>query len=511
MKLPPRWQNPGIALGLFLLGIVTRVPFRSRMLYHWDSVNFALGLEHYDVYLHQPHPPGYFLYVMVGRLFSFLAGDANAGLVWLSIIATGLAAAAIFGVGQALWDRQTGILASLLLLTSPLFWFHGEVALSYTVEAVFVLTVALLCYRHLTGADDRLWLSAIVLGIAGGFRQNTMLFLLPLWAAAAWRFRWRRLVGATAALALTCLAWVLPMLALSGGPTRYLDALGAASQGVAAESSLADVRQMAVNGFRLTMFTAYALGIGLIFLLLGIGYGLWRYRRTARARIRLPQIHLFFWWLAPSLLFYTFMHIRQPGHTFTFMPALLLILSFILTRGLPATLRRISRQGVWVSAGLILLANITFFLTAPPYLFGARRIVFTSPSWPTIRQRDTSLETRIAYIRANLPPDQTAILSSGLDFRHPDFYLREYPIFRYATLPLTASVPLSPSIRTLVLFGEGLQGENCQTVALGSVERLCRIPRAPDQDVVIEGTTVHLRPSAAGQTLHFACSPGRRE
>src|SRR5919198_1092555 len=53
-----------------LLSVVTvasRLPYRTRMLYNWDSVQFALALREYDVVKHQPHPPGYVLYVALGR------------------------------------------------------------------------------------------------------------------------------------------------------------------------------------------------------------------------------------------------------------------------------------------------------------------------------------------------------------------------------------------------------------------------------------------------------------
>ncbi|MBN1276884.1 MAG: glycosyl transferase, partial [Deltaproteobacteria bacterium] len=69
----------------FIVTILTRLPFTSRLLYHWDSVQFALGLEDYDITVHQPHPPGYFLYVMLGRLVYFFIRDANYALIIISI------------------------------------------------------------------------------------------------------------------------------------------------------------------------------------------------------------------------------------------------------------------------------------------------------------------------------------------------------------------------------------------------------------------------------------------
>ena len=65
---------------------LTRFVFRSRYLYDIDSVNFALALKRFDPSVHQPHPPGYFLYVCLGRLVNLFFHDANAALVAISIV-----------------------------------------------------------------------------------------------------------------------------------------------------------------------------------------------------------------------------------------------------------------------------------------------------------------------------------------------------------------------------------------------------------------------------------------
>jgi len=65
---------------------LTRFVFRSHYLYDIDSVNFALALKRFDPSVHQPHPPGYFLYVCLGRLANLLFHDANAALVGIGIV-----------------------------------------------------------------------------------------------------------------------------------------------------------------------------------------------------------------------------------------------------------------------------------------------------------------------------------------------------------------------------------------------------------------------------------------
>src|SRR5205809_1230104 len=108
------------AVALFIVTVISRLPFTSRLLFDQDSVQFALALEKYDVYLHQPHPPGYFLYVMAGKLINLFFHDANSSFLALSLIGGGLTVVAVYYLGLSIFDRETGLWAAALAFTSPL-------------------------------------------------------------------------------------------------------------------------------------------------------------------------------------------------------------------------------------------------------------------------------------------------------------------------------------------------------------------------------------------------------
>ncbi len=72
--------------------VISRIPFASSFLYNHDSVAYALALRQYDITIHQPHPPGYFLYVMLGKLLFKFVPDANVVFVCISIGFSGLGA-----------------------------------------------------------------------------------------------------------------------------------------------------------------------------------------------------------------------------------------------------------------------------------------------------------------------------------------------------------------------------------------------------------------------------------
>src|SRR6267378_2330617 len=139
---------------------ITRFVFRSHYLYDVDSVNFALAMQRFDPRVHQPHPPGYFLYICASRLLNSMFHDANLALVVLSILASCGVAVVIYKMTFA--------------------WFHGIVALTYIVEAFFSGFLGYLCWRIYCGRAGYILPAAIVLGVSAGVRPSSLVFLAPL-------------------------------------------------------------------------------------------------------------------------------------------------------------------------------------------------------------------------------------------------------------------------------------------------------------------------------------------
>src|SRR5882757_8262873 len=147
---------------------VSRLLFRSHDLYDLDSVNFGLALRRFDLSVHQPHPPGYYLYVLLGRLINGIVHDANLALVLLSIAASCGVILMIYKMVAEWFGLREARLSSLIFLFSPLAWFHGIVALTYSVEAFFSALVGYLCWRINCGNLTWVAPAGFLLGISAG-------------------------------------------------------------------------------------------------------------------------------------------------------------------------------------------------------------------------------------------------------------------------------------------------------------------------------------------------------
>ena len=95
------WGDWALALGLAVLTVATRWPYRARLLPTWDAVQFGLALGALRRRPAPAAPPGYILYVTLGRLLAPLLGDPAATLAGLAVGASALAVLLVYRLGVA--------------------------------------------------------------------------------------------------------------------------------------------------------------------------------------------------------------------------------------------------------------------------------------------------------------------------------------------------------------------------------------------------------------------------
>jgi Protein O-mannosyl-transferase TMEM260-like len=203
---------------------------RSRWLDDWDSVNFALGLDAFDVTKHQPHPPGYPIYIAAGKLVHFVIADHAAALTLVSSLA-GAAVAAMFYIlarRQLAWFLA--LCATIIMALTPLFWLQAGLALSDMFGMVFVLAFLLVeGASPQTPRGDRLRriVSGFIAGLSLGARPHFTLLIVAYWCVRGLSSSSTKLTHfLTAAVAFSAgvAAWLIPASAATGGLETYLAA-----------------------------------------------------------------------------------------------------------------------------------------------------------------------------------------------------------------------------------------------------------------------------------------------
>ncbi len=383
----------GAALALATL--LTRLPFRARTFFEFDSINFAVATFRFDLGQVTPQMPGYILHVLFGRLLYLVTGDLNQAYVWVSILLSSGAVLFLWRAAAALRGERVAIIAALLWLTTPLFWFHGEVNAIYAEEAFFTSLILYLGLSIITNYELRITNSGsirhslfvifyfIAFSLAGAARPTSLLFLLPATIFFIWKCKpsprqlW---------IALTCFIIVTgicvsELLREAGGISRYCTYLLSENNFKTQSVIFGNSWQSQIDTIgKVLFYLPISLGASVI-ALVGIVIGFPR-RVTQFAREHIGSTKALFVALGafPPLLFYAFIFFMKAGYLLNVVPCAILVIAVlvdqcaiwlaqerkgrskdknILTRPL------ITKNVVVLTTGIVFLNVLWFFMPWP--------------------------------------------------------------------------------------------------------------------------------------------------
>ena len=98
--------------GLTLLALVflaLHLPYLPASLEDLDSINFALGIRQFDVAHHQPHPPGYPVFIVIAKAMHAVVPAEATALGLLSVAAGSLGVLALAALFRRLDGSDTPV------------------------------------------------------------------------------------------------------------------------------------------------------------------------------------------------------------------------------------------------------------------------------------------------------------------------------------------------------------------------------------------------------------------
>lgn len=249
-------SRSAIVVLLAIVFLALHLPYLPSTLEDLDSINFALGLHRFDVARHQPHPPGYPVFIAIGKASRALIDSDAKALAAVSVAAgtLGVFAIAAFFVCLRRDDDGRPVAATALAVTSPLYWMTAARPLSDTAGLAAAVGVQALT---LASTDVRgLAMAAFCAGLAAGIRSQVFWLTTPLLIVkvilqcrggplrsaratgqssggpcrpAHARLKASRYSAAALAFGGGILTWFAPLVMLTGGPNAYWRAVS--SQG----------------------------------------------------------------------------------------------------------------------------------------------------------------------------------------------------------------------------------------------------------------------------------------
>ena len=429
-----------LALALFGLALLTRVPFATENYYAPDTVLYARAMDQFDPFDQRPQPPGYLWYVLLLRAVNVLTQDPNRAMTIVSAVAGAAAVALVYVLAARLYDERTAKVSALFLLTAVTFWAYGGVGYPYTLLAALTLVCALVFWGAIHPAATRerrgreLLVASVAWGVAIGFRSDLAIFLAPLWLLAAVRATIGTAVLSAAVVAALVALWVAASAFADGGLSRFAEAVASQSRFVDDRYSVFGNGPIAI--YRNTYELGRFLGRGLYFLIPLVAATLISAdARRVELRDRWRTAFMLLWTFAP-LPFYVFIHIGEYGYIFSMLPGLVIIAargSIALAKGL-----RMPRTFRWL-VGAVVLGNAAIFLLSD-----------TPISARDIARHDRGIDEKVAYL-ASLTPESTEVVTAYDDVL-VNHYLKGPPVLRYdpvATPEFTRSLEcdVSPTRR----------------------------------------------------------------
>jgi len=314
--------------------------------------------------------------------FLFPSVPLTAQAVMLAFL--GVALVAIFALGRALWDAETGLLAAFFFATAPFVVFSLT---NFQLDLPLAAMVALALYvLHRSDGFSRVaW--SVALGLVIGLGLLTKppfpVYVLPsllwsLWSAGRGPDRRRRLALLALALVIgmiLALPWYGPRLL--GLPFQFLDR----SFRQAAEAGQAEALTSTSLLFYPRIFPAqFGLLAGVL-----CAWGLWALRRQRAARAYL--------WLAalvPFLLF-TLIQNKNLRYTLPILPAAALVAAAGARSVRPAWKPWLI--GACIAMGALQVSMTTFALPRPPRVAASLTpLVISFPPSPAEWQHDRILD-----------------------------------------------------------------------------------------------------------------------
>lgn len=190
-----------------------------------DEALLACGVLGFDPEHHMPHPPGFPLWILLGRLVRVLGVEDP--LQALQLASAALSVVGFIALASFWWavlDRRVALTGALLTSFLPGVWFHAMRGFSETPATVVFLLALLVWQRR---GEERFGTAVTLLSVAALIRPPWLPFFALVGLFWALRLRRRPQLLLPAALGSFLLALVVlgPLVLEAGGLNIYGKAL----------------------------------------------------------------------------------------------------------------------------------------------------------------------------------------------------------------------------------------------------------------------------------------------
>lgn len=395
-------ENINVLLILSLVGLALKLPFLSIYLEDWDSVQFALGLHQFSIISHQPHPPGYPLYILLGKFLLLFTHNDTLALTLFSAILGSLAIIPLFLLVKKMFDQKTALLSSFLFIIMPISWTLSIVGLTNIPGLFFLLVFVYFLYISKKTLKNLILISLFG-GLILGVRFTELPIILVLLGLVLFKnISLKRILASLLFFLLGISLWMIPTVVLTG-LDKFLDSYSWIANYVITHDALVEKRLEALWFLLQVGYTPYfiifALGTVVITLL----------KKDLIRQFRFQ--FLIVWLLSYTIPLIFIYNLEVPRYTLPLLPPLLILSSSYF-------IYLIKKNRFLIIILVVILINLF-----KESFSQVNRFHQATP--PTI--------AAVNYVIKNFNPQNTVVIAS-FTYRHFQYYAPQFLTF-YGQLP----------------------------------------------------------------------------
>lgn len=419
--------------------LILRVPFFSHYLFDWDAVQLALGMDNFNIQGHEPHPPGYFLYVYLAKFFDIIFHNQNLSLIVVNVVLSTIALIIFYLISKKIFKNKIlSTLSSFLFITNQFIWFHSEFANVYIIDLCFSIIYFYLSYLIIIEKKNFIYLYSALFALGIGFRQSLIIFFAPLYIyTLLYDFKFNKiyikkiLVNAFIFI-LFLFLWIIPNSIILGGFNNFFNITKNQFQTSTKSTSLfslggfTSLLKQLFNSIKILLYSG---GFLSIFAIIAIF--------SKKAIISKKNSIIFTLWFFPSFLFYSFIHLGKVGYLMTISSVILILGIFGISKIIKHKYQILIIIFIIISQIFLFLYGIDYFTKNKLFLIN---VAPHDLSYKNLKNNDSRLEKIISEIK-NYSPENTILITEAdslyiiqrsnfvKSMRHIGYYLPEYKLF----------------------------------------------------------------------------------
>lgn len=486
------WRDGLLAGLLFVAGWATRVPLWPALITNPDGAEYAWAVDEFNLAIERPHAPGSLLFVACGRLPRLVGADPHVSLLLMATCFSALACVALYVLAALMFGRWVALAAGVLLLFENNFWRLGLSPLPYTAGVFWAVAAATAIFLASGRSGHWVWVSAMLVGLATGFRLELTLVLVPLWLWGSRRSRWPQVLSGLALVGLLVVLWGLLTGWATGGYGVYRAATRALWREVTYPASVFAAATKGAPALVHSLLDHLAAWFDLVFggrshlsVLAWLFPGVYAFGRIFRLDLVVRDVRrqLLLFWVLPITLFFLLVYMGDRADASVYVAPFTLVAALgadILAADWVRAVRSV--RSVATSQRLRLLLVLAFAT-------GLNVAAFFAGTLPGLREAASNLQARLAFIR-QFDPREVVLVQSDLfqDYPAVHYYTREYLSYLFQqtqprprpSLSIPSPVRLPEGVRYVILLNPAARVRNpARVIELEAGAKLKLVELAP--------------------------------